>query len=92
MPMCRLTSQMKPNSAVMIVVMNSAMGSATHGGPVELAARPLAEIVQPGDLAHAVLVADPQQREADHQPDRRHADDLVERRAAALGALRHVLH
>ncbi len=32
MPMCRLTSQMKPNIAQMIVEVNSRVGSATQGG------------------------------------------------------------
>ena len=34
--MCRLTSQMKPNKAQMIVPMNNAIGSATHGGRLNL--------------------------------------------------------
>ena len=34
--MCRLTSQMKPNSAQMSVAMNSAIGTATHGGRLNL--------------------------------------------------------
>src|ERR1044072_3992908 len=34
--MCRLTSQMNPNSAQINVAMNSAIGSATHGGRLNL--------------------------------------------------------
>lgn len=36
MPMCRLTSQMKPNSAQISVAENSMMLSATHGGRLNL--------------------------------------------------------
>jgi hypothetical protein len=78
---------MKPNSAVMIVVMRQRYRQCHPRGPAEFAARPLAEVVQPGDLTHSVQVADPDERHADDQTDHRHADHLVECRAAAFGAL-----
>jgi hypothetical protein len=53
----------------------------------ELAARPLGEIVQPGDAAHPVQIADPDQAGRDHQRDDRHADHLVEGCPATLTAL-----
>lgn len=36
LPMCRLTSQMKPNSAATIVVTNRQIWSATQGGRLNL--------------------------------------------------------
>ena len=78
---------MKPNSAQMIVVMNSAIGQRHPRRPLESAAGPLGEVVQPGDAALPVQVADPQQPGGDHERDRRHSDHLVECGAAALTAL-----
>ena len=59
LPMCRLTSQMKPNSAQMIVAMNSASGTATHGGRLNLRPAHSANAVDPGDLPRPVQVTEP---------------------------------
>ena len=82
--MCRLTSQMNPNSAQMSVAMNNAIGSATHGGRLNLRPAYSARLLQPRDAALPVQVADPEQPSGDDHGHDRHADHLIECGAAAL--------
>ena len=55
--------------------------------PLELASGPLGEVVQPGDAALPMQIADPQEPHGDDEGHRRHSDYLVERGATALAAL-----
>ena len=83
---------MNPNSAQISVVMNSAIGRATHGGRLNLRPAHSARLFSHVMRALPVQIADPQQPERDDQRDDRHADHLVERGAAAFASLRNELH